>query len=441
MKRPHDPHDAGAESAILGAMITDESSCQSALGELSEGDFYLEQHREVFRAIAVLYEAGGAPDSVAVASELGPKGRQLVFSLVEAIPTYAGLPRWISILKDLSRRRGVLARAEKVVEAAASGDPLRAVEDLNRFATDTAEGKGVITFADGHRDYIERVMLRKAGESIMGIPTGLSNLDKATLGFHGGDLIYIGARPSMAKTLFLWQAAITAARHGYPAFVMNLEMAFDRIQERSACAISGVSYENWRRGNITGEDAGRLVKASEHLSGLPLSVHNPKKGRTVEDLRQALRALKPSIAFVDYVQLLRTRQAQGSDRYASVSLISNDLKQMALELNIPIVAVSQLSRGVEERWDKRPVMADLRESGYIEQDADVILMMYRDAYYYPEGVRDGKNGPEPVDKFHPQKVEFIARKDREGGNWTVPAFFEGERMWLSEHPYSREAVA
>ena len=328
-----------------------------------------------------------------------------------------------------------------MADAAISGDPTDEVEDLNAFATDTAEGEGVQTFASAHDSYVERVMLRKAGESVMGIPTGLANLDRALTGYQNGDLLILGARPSMAKTLFVWQSAITAARHGHSVFLMNLEMAFSRIQERSACAVSGVSYEDWRRGKITAYDAEKLIGAHKHLSGLPISVHNPRAGRTVEDLRRALRALKPAIAFVDYLQLLRTKKADGSDRYASVSLISNDLKQLALELDIPIVAVSQLSRGVEERFDKRPVMADLRESGYLEQDADVILMMYRDAYYYPEGVRDGKSGPEPVPNFHPQKVEFIARKDREGGNWTVPAFFSGPRMWLQETPYGREAVA
>jgi replicative DNA helicase len=447
VRRYKDPWDADAERAVLGAMVTSERAAEQALGELSETDFYGENHRAVFRAAQALHERRESLDHVGVAVEVASQGfhgasdaRKLLFQLVEAVPTVSGMPRWIKSLKDHSMRRGVLARAEVVVQAAASSDedPLVAVEDLNAFATDTQEGDGVQTFGAAHQDYIERVMLRKAGETTMGIPTGLTNLDKATTGWHGGDLIVIGARPSMAKTLYVWQSAITAARHGNSAFVMNLEMAFSRIQERCACATSGVSYEAWRRGKIDANDAEKLMSAHQELTKLPISVHNPRAGCTVEDMKRALRALRPHIAYVDYLQLLRTSKVKSGDLYTRVTSISNDLKQMALELDIPIIAVSQLSRSVEDRLDKRPIMSDLRESGYIEQDADVILMMYRDAYYYPEGVRDGRNGPETVPNFHPQKVEFIARKDREGGNWTVNAFFSGPRMWLSEQPYHRK---
>ena len=439
------PHDPDAERAVLGACLVSEDASTRVLSLLEGHEFYSEIHRIIFRGVRAAARDGVAGDHLAVIEALRADGefekiggRPYVFRIVESVPTAANATRYAEIIKEHAFRRRLMDLGARVMDEASRGegsDPVSAVEELHRYTTDTAEGDGVQTFAASHEDYVERVMLRKAGEKTMGIPTGLGALDRATTGFHGGDLIVLGARPSMAKSLFVWQSAITAARHGHHAFVMNLEMAFSRIQERSACATSGVSYEDWRRGNINAVDAEKLMGAHKALSELPISVHNPRAGRTVEDLRRALKALRPEIAFVDYLQLLRTKNASGADRYASVSLISNDLKQIALELSIPIIAVSQLSRGVEDRFDKRPVMADLRESGYIEQDADVVLMMYRDAYYYPEGVRDGKNGPEAVPNFHPQKVEFIARKDREGGNWTVPAFFEGERMWLAEHPY------
>ena len=440
MRRYRDPQDLDAERAVLGAIITSERALEEALGELTDSDFYSEINRDVFRAVALLAESGPV-DHVALAAKLGDDGRKLVFSLVEAVPTLSGMSRWVASLKEHSMRRGVLARAEKVADAAISGDPSDEVEDLNRFATDTQEGEGVVTFATGHAEYVEKVMLRKAGEMARGIPTGLVNLDNATTGFHGGDLVIVAARPSIGKTVYIWQAAVTAARHGKSVFVMNLEMAFERIRERVCCAVGGVSYENWRRGKITAMDAEKLMRASEHLASLPLYIHNPKAGRTVEDFRRAVRALKPDIAFVDYIQLLRTKHREAGEMYSRVSLISNDMKQIALEQQIPLICVSQLSRKVDERYDKRPVLSDLRESGYLEQDADVVLALYRDAFYYPEGVRETAGGEQAVKNFHPQKMEIIARKDREGGNWMVPAFFKGEAMWLQEEPYGREAVA
>jgi replicative DNA helicase len=441
VRRYRDPVDLDAEKAVLGAMVTNDRSCEEALGELEDRDFYSETHRSVFRACKELVESGKPVEHVAVASRLGEDGRKLVFSLVEAVPTYSGMPQWIASLKEHSMRRGVLARAEKVVEAATLGNPLSEVEELNAFATDTQEGQGVQTFGMLHEDYIERVMLRKAGETTMGIPTGLPNLDRATTGWHDGDLIIIAARPSQGKTVFAWQSAVNAARHGYSVFVMNLEMAFERIHERVCCAISGVSYEDWRRGKITAMDAERLIAASAHLSELPIKIHNPRNGTSIADLKRAVRATRPDIVFVDYLQLLESDASGRADRYVTVTLVSNDLKQLALAEHIPVIAVSQLSRSVDDRFDKRPVLSDLRESGYIEQDADVVLALYRDYWYYREGVRDTANGPQAIPNFHPQKVEFIARKDREGGNWSTNAYFEGKKMWMSEVPYAKEEVA
>ena len=449
MRSHKDPWDRDAERAVLGAMVESGRALETALGELTETDFYGESHRAVFRAASCLTERGEAVEQVALAGEVRASGydradeaRALVFELVDSVPTTAGMPRWIKSLKEMSLRRGVLARAERAAkEAAEGGDTLGAVEDLNSFATDTAEGEGVHTFASGHEAYVERVALRRAGESVMGMPTGLSRLDRATTGWHDGDLIILGGRPGMAKTLFMWQSAITAARHGHKAFVFNLEMAFERIQERCACAVSGVSYEDWRRGTITGEHANRLMRASKHLSELPIPIHNPRAGTTLEDLKRAVKAVGPDVLFVDYLQLLMTSQAPASELTTTVTLVSKALKQLALSANIPIVCAAQLSRDVETRWDKRPLMSDLRQSGQIEQDADVVLMMYRDAYYYPEGMRDGKNGPEPVKEFHPQKVEFIARKDREGGNWVHNAYFSGPAMWLSDSPHEERQTA
>lgn len=449
MGAANQPHDLEAEKAVIGAVL----ASQKAYGAVSQvlagpGDFYSEANRDVFRAVRSLSEDARPVDRVTVLREIdenldlpGPTRKALrnyVNELCSSLPTAANADRHAEAVRSLAFRRELMRLAASTERAASEGEGrgVEAAEELHRAATRTRPDEDVHTFRSGLESYTKRVAMRSEGRGVMGIPTGLAKLDHATTGWHDGDLIILGARPAQAKTLFLWQSAITAARHGKKAFVMNLEMAYERIQERCACATSGVSYETWRRGSFGSDDAERLLDAYERLSDLPVYVHNPKAGRTVEDLKRAVRALRPDIVFVDYLQLLATEKAARTDLYTAVTQVSNDLKQLALAERVPVVCAAQLSRRVEERFDKRPIMADLRESGYLEQDADAVVMMYRDAYYYPEGVREGRRGEEPVPNFHPQKVEFIARKDREGGNWAVDAYFEGPRMWLSDEPYA-----
>lgn len=446
------PRDEELEQAVIGACLVSKRAYDVVAEILTPRDFYLEKHRELFRAIALVVEDGEEPERVAVLKQCTKEVSQnpeLLKSYAEEVyatfPTPANVDKHAGALRSYSLRRELMdlaARAEVAASGEGEKEAVAASEELYRAATNTRADRDVYTFATGKDAYEERVLKRMAGVEVMGIPTGLKYLDRSTTGWHKGDLIILGARPSMAKTVYIWQAAITAARHGHRVFVMNLEMAYERIQERCACATGGVSYETWRRGRFSEDDATSLITAYDDLSKLPIYTHNPKAGRTFEDLKRAVRALKPQIVFVDYLQLLASEKASRTDLYTAVTLVSNDLKQLAVSENIPVVCAAQLSRRVEERFDKRPVMADLRESGYLEQDADVILMMYRDAYYYPDGYREGRGGEERVPHFHPQKVEFIARKDREGGNWAVDAYFEGERMWLSDHPYDqRGAVA
>ena len=439
------PRDVDAERQVLGVMLWVPRSLTRGLELLEAEDFYSERHREIFRALERLAEDGREPDSLSVGRALEEAGdkdaRHYVASLADAYPTPSSLPHHAEAIRSLAFRRKIMDCASRV-EAAAAEDERRAVEqaeELYRIATRTRLDGDLYTFATGTDSFEGRVMRRKAGETVMGISTGIGKLDRALTGFHDGDLIIVGGRPGMAKTVFLWQAAITAGRLGKKTFCMNLEMAYERIQERCACAVSGISYEDWRRGSFAHSDANRLMEGYHGLAKLPIYMHNPRLGRGIADLRRAVRALKPEIVFVDYLQLLAMER--GVDLYTSTTLVSAELKQLAVSQNIPVVCAAQLNRDVEDRFDKRPLLSDLRQTGQIEQDADVVMMLYRDAYYYPEGEREGKNGPERVPDFHPNKIEFIARKDREGGNWATAGYFQGETMWIEDHPPTRRITA
>lgn len=444
------PVNLDAERAVVGAVLVSPKAFGVASDILEPEHFYSEKNRIVFRAVASLVEEGKPVDRVTVTSKLSGRPddssdatARYVYELIESVPTAANVGRYAETVRSLAFRRELLDLSSRVGQAAEEGEDeaVEAAQKLHEAATRTRADEDVYTFATDAEGFKRRVVLRSEGLETMGIPTGLSKLDRATTGYHPGDLVVIGARPSMGKTVWVWQSAITAARHGNKVFVMNLEMAYERIQDRCACATSGISYEDWRRGKFGDSQAGKLIRAYDALSGLPIHIHNPRAGRSFSDLRRAVRALKPDVVFVDYLQLLASEKAARSDLYTAVTLVSNDLKQLAVSEKIPVVCAAQLGRDVEKRDDKRPVMSDLRESGYIEQDADVVLMMYRDAYYYPEGEKEGRHGPEKIPGFHPQRVEFIARKDREGGNWATDAFFHGAAMWMNDHPYGEERYA
>jgi len=423
------PQNIEAEQSIIGAVLLENDALLKAIEILSPGDFYRESHRKLFNVMLELFEKNEAMDLITVSEALKRRnelddvgGVTYLSSLVGMVPTAANVRYHSKIVKQKALLRALLRSATeiaaKVYESTMEADEM--VDFAERTIFDISDRRTKTSFytlkevMKSSFEMIEHLYDKK--EAITGVPSGFGDLDELTTGFQPGDLVIIGGRPSMGKTaLGLNIAQHVALEMREPVAVFSLEMSKEQLALRMLCAEAMVDSNSVRKGFIRKEDWHKLTSAAGRLAEAPIYIDD-SSGTSVLEMRAKARRLKMEhhgglgLVVVDYLQLMRGR-GNFERREQEISEISRSLKGLAKELKVPVIALSQLNRGVEARNDKRPSLADLRESGAIEQDADVIIFLYRDEVY-------NRNNPS-----NKGEAEVIVAKQRNGPTDTVKLTF------------------
>ena len=426
------PHNLEAESSVLGAILLAEKALDPVLIDvrLAPDDFYRERHRHIFRAMIRLKERTepGPIDTTTVAAELEAQGvleesggRDYLQRLPNEVPVAANAAHYARIVKGHALERRLLDTTREIQERvyAAHGDARDLVEEaeakLFQVAHDGAGGE-VRAIGDVLYEEVDRLeRLSRESIALTGTPSGFRDLDELTGGFQPGNLIVLAARPSMGKSALVVNMAEQAALdHGRGVALFSLEMAEAELAQRFIASRAKLNGDDLRKGRVKPEAWPKVVRATEQLAASPLFVDD-SSDLGILDLRAKARRLhskKPlALIVVDYLQLMRHEGGRDASRVEQVGQFSRGLKILARELGVPVIAVSQLSRAVESRPDKRPLLSDLRESGQIEQDADLVMMIYRDEYY---------NGDESE---RPGEADVIIAKHRNGPVGSVALAF------------------
>lgn len=425
------PHDLEAEQAIIGSMLTDRDAVISAIEILKEEDFYREDNKAIYTAILNLYNRAEPIDIITVKSELESMGKfeqvgglEYLAELPEKVPTTANAMKYIKIVEEKSTLRRLIKTANEIIELGYS--PTEDVEDIMEGAEkkifnimQEKNQKGYAPIKDVLVESftkLEELYNRK--QHITGVPSGFTELDYRTAGFHGSELILIAARPAMGKTAFALNIATNAAvKANVPVAVFSLEMSKEQLVNRILCSESMVDSNKVRTGKLEEDDWTKLAGAIGPLSEAEIFIDDTP-GINITEIRAKCRKLKLEknigMVVIDYLQLIQGSNKRGGSREQEISEISRSLKILAKELDVPVIALSQLSRAAEQRPDHRPMLSDLRESGAIEQDADIVMFLYRDDYYNKDS--DKKD-----------IAEIIIAKHRGGSTGTV------ELLWLGSY--------
>jgi len=422
------PQHVEAEQAVLGAMLISADAVSEAAEALEPDDFYRTSHKFIFEAIRTLYESGQPVDIVTTTAILKAKesvlesigGVEYLVDLAAAMPTALHIEHYANIVKEKALMRRIIQTATQIATQGYDGeesagevlaDAERKILELSQYRK-TRDFTHISDVLESTFDRIEQLYASEG--QLTGVPTGYSELDKMTSGFQKSDLIIVAARPSVGKTAFALNVAQNiAVRAGLPVAIFSLEMSKDQLVQRMLCAEAYIDGHRMRNGTLEDDDWPKLSMGVSTLGNAPIYIDD-SPGITVPEMRSKLRRLKleNGLGFVviDYLQLIHGRRSSGENRQQEISEISRSLKQLARELEVPIVALAQLSRSVEQRQDKRPMLSDIRESGSIEQDADIVAFLYRDDYYDPESER--KN-----------IIEIIIAKQRNGPTGKVELVF------------------
>lgn len=429
-RRP--PFSPEAELSVLGGMFMDADAIVKAIEVVDDSMFYREGNRRLFRTMVRLWERGEIIDPVTLTEELKNAGdldaiggTAFLAQLLDAVPTAANIEYHARIVREKAVLRRLIETATGIIQQTyeSQGDVEelldRAEQEIFQIAQ-TQDRKGFVWIKEILWPTFEKIeQLQNNTSSVTGVPTGFPDLDEMTAGFQPGDLIIVAARPSMGKTAFtlnIAQHAAIAAQK--PVAVFSLEMSKESLVQRILCAEGRVDASRLRRGRLLDDEYARLATAAGYLNTAPIYIDDTPAISVLETRAKArrLKADRPDLAMVivDYLQLMQG-PARSENRQQEVSEISRGLKALAKELNVPVVALSQLSRAVESRPDKRPMMSDLRESGAIEQDADVIMFLYRPEYYYGPVDKDGNNLE--------GRAELIIGKQRNGATGKVDLVF------------------
>lgn len=423
------PHDIEAEQAVIGSMLTDKDAVASCIEVLKEEDFYREDNRAIYLAILNLYNRAEPIDIITVKAELESMGKfeqvgglEYLAELPEKVPTTANAMKYIKIVEEKSVLRRLIKTANEIIEL--GYDPTEDVEDVMENAEkkifnimQDKNQKGYTPIKDVLVDsftQLEELYNRK--QHITGVPTGFSELDYKTAGLHGSELILIAARPAMGKSAFALNIATNAAlRDNVPVAIFSLEMSKEQMVNRILCSEAMVDSNKVRTGKLEEEDWAKLAGAIGPLSDSQIYIDDTP-GISVMEIRAKCRKLKLEknigLVVIDYLQLVQGSNKRNGSREQEISEISRSLKILAKELDVPVVALSQLSRAVEQRPDHRPMLSDLRESGAIEQDADIVMFLYRDDYYNEESEKK-------------DIAEVIIAKHRGGSTGTVDLLWMG----------------
>jgi replicative DNA helicase len=424
------PQNIEAEQAVLGAIFLEPSSLTMASEILIPDDFYRAAHQKIFQMMLKLSDKGKAVDLITVTEELAAAklledtgGVSYLSELAGSVPTAANIEYYAKIVEEKSLLRRLIRTATTIAtDGYTREDEVEVL--LGEAEKSILEVSGRKNAGAFHniKDVLVRtydnieVMNNRVGE-VTGIATGFSELDRMTAGFQRNDLIIVGARPSVGKTAFALNIAQNVAiKTGENIAIFSLEMGAEQLVMRLLCAEGNIDAQRLRTGSLTDEDWGKLTMAMGSLSNAGIFIDDTP-GVRITDIRSKCRRLKQEhglgMILIDYLQLILGSGRSGENRQQEVSEISRSLKALARELKVPVIALSQLSRGVEQRQDKRPMMSDIRESGSIEQDADVIAFLYRDDYYDRES--ESKN-----------IIEIIIAKQRNGPTGTVSLAFVKE---------------
>ena len=392
------PQNLEAEEAVLGAMLLSETAIGSVTEILDAADFYRGSHGTIYRTCLALWSKGEPVDAITLANELEERGEleqvggaSRVAELAALVSATANVEHYARIVKETATLRGLIRAGQEIVRLGQEriGETTELVDRAEQIVFDLSQER-----VRGDFDHIgplltesfERITkLYEAGVDVTGVPSGFRDLDRLTSGFQPGNLVILAARPSMGKSaLALCIAANLGVRSSMPVALFTLEMSKAEVTQRLMCSEAKVESDRVRSGKLTQEDWPRLTAACDKLMKAPIYVDDTGS-ITMMELRSKARRLKarePALGLivVDYLQLM-TSGGTVENRVQEVSQISRNLKVLARDLDVPILALSQLSRAVEQRHDKRPILSDLRESGSIEQDADLVFFVYRDEYY------------------------------------------------------------
>ncbi|HHV95869.1 MAG TPA: replicative DNA helicase [Clostridiaceae bacterium] len=424
------PQNIEAEQSVLGSMLLDKDVIPGVLEVLKKEDFYREDHAEIFEAIADLFDRAEPIDIITVSERLKERGTldkvgglEYITNIATGVHTTANVKYYVGIVEEKSILRKLIKAASEIMAIS-----YEAAEDVN-VILDKAEKcifdilqkrstKGFVHIKDVLVDTFNRLEeLYNNKEFITGVPSGFIDLDYKTAGFQNSDLILIAARPAMGKTAFALNVAQYAAVHKkIPVAIFSLEMSKEQIVNRFLCSEALIDSQKLKTGNLDDDDWDKIALALGPLSEAPIYIDDTP-GISVMEIRAKCRRLKLEknlgLVVIDYLQLMQGR-GKFENRQQEISDISRSLKILAKEINVPVIALSQLSRAPDARSDHRPVLSDLRESGAIEQDADMVIFIYRDDYYNPD--TEKKN-----------IAEIIIAKHRNGSTGTV------ELIWLGQY--------
>ena len=395
------PQNLEAEESVLGAMLLSPTAVGTVSEILDASDFYRESHAKIFRASLGLWSKGEPVDAITLANELdergeldGVGGQGRVAELAALVPSTANVEHYARIVKEMATLRGLVRVGQEITRLGQDrpGEIVDLVDRAEQIVFELSQQRVTSDFSHIEtllKESFERItQLYEAGVDITGVPSGFKELDHLTSGFQPGNLVILAARPSVGKSsLGLCIAANLGVRHEIPVALFTLEMSKAEVTQRMMCSEAKVESQRLRSGRLAQEDWPRLTAACDRLMKAPIYVDDAGS-TTIMEVRSKARRLKsrePSLGLiiVDYLQLM-TSGSSAENRVQEVSQISRSLKVLARDLEVPILAMSQLSRAVEQRQDKRPLLSDLRESGSLEQDSDLVLFVYRDEYYAGE---------------------------------------------------------
>lgn len=426
------PHNIEAEQAVLGSMFLSKYAIQKAVESLSKESFFLEKHGKIFETIKELFDNGIAVDITTVTDKLKDKkilteigGVDYLTDILDQTPTAANVDHYIKIVEDKSILRVLIDETTTITTLAMNNElPINEILDKsesrilnvvkNRKSSEFKTMPGIL---NNVQQNLEKLANNKG--KISGLSTGYYDFDEITDGFHENELIIMAARPAMGKSALAINIATNAAMNSKKSVVIfSLEMSAEQIASRMVSSVGQIDNGKLKRGDLQTSDWQRVNEAISQLSGLNIYIDDTS-GVTIGDIKAKCRRIAnqdPNLGLIviDYLTLITGNGKYGGNRQQEVSEISRSLKTLALELKIPVLTLAQLSRTPELRENKRPVLSDLRESGSIEQDADIVTFIYRDDYYNPENAIDENMS----------KVEIIVKKNRSGNLGTAEVLFK-----------------
>ncbi|RXE58852.1 replicative DNA helicase [Acetivibrio mesophilus] len=424
------PQNIEAEQSVIGAILLDKEVLSSVTEIISSKDFYREDHREIFEAIMDLYEKAEPIDLITVSEQLkvrgsleGVGGLEYLTNLASSVPTTANAKHYAKIVEEKSVLRRLIRASSEIVNMGyeASEEVSYVLDKAEKNIFDVLQKRntqGFFPIKDVLIDTFNQLEeLYNSKGYVTGIPTGFADLDYKTAGLQNSDLVLIAARPAMGKTSFVLNIAQHAAIHArVPVAIFSLEMSKEQLVNRMLCCEAMVDSQKMRTGKLEDSDWQKVARALGPLSEAPIYIDDTP-GVSVMEIRAKCRRLKIEknlgLVVIDYLQLMQGR-GKGDSRQQEISEISRSLKILAKEIDVPVLTLSQLSRAPELRTDHRPILSDLRESGAIEQDADIVMFLYRDDYYNPDSEK--KN-----------IAEVIIAKHRHGSTGTV------DLAWLGQY--------